>query len=501
MMYVNSSAVNNDTAIEPKTQEILSQIETQSIQQESESQLLSLRSAVKSSLKRLEKLLDSSDYVQNAGDLETLEKEIVRKTDRLAGLLIGYKVQQSIESEELQKESLKFVEACPKKLKNQGRRDVKIHPLRGEEVTINCSYFSQKGKKDKRIKKKRTGVYPACILLGLYDRYTPGLSSEICLMATVTSSYEEACQLLKERGNEVSVKTIRSISMLYAERAKAALMAKESVFSESVSGRKVAVSTDGGRLRIRSNKKGAKTKKGRHHYHTNWREPKLLIIYVVDKDGRSDRTFSPFIDGTMKGPDAVFWLLDYYLSKLNIGASDMLLFVADGARWIWKRVGALMSSLGIAPDRYDEVVDFYHAVEHLGKIANLQKGWKTAQKKRWVTKYRRLLLQGAITEVLKEIRRLCHGKRSKKLNTERDYFVRNQTRMNYAEIRRKGLPIGSGAMESAIRRVVNLKLKGASIYWLKENAESMLMLRSYFKAGRWNMLKQLAFSPLVPGIA
>ncbi len=66
---------------------------------------------------------------------------------------------------------------------------------------------------------------------------------------------------------------------------------------------------------------------------------------------------------------------------------------------------------------------------------------------------------------------------------------------------RKGLPIGSGAMESAIRRVVNLKLKGASIYWLQENAEAMFMLRSYFKAGRWNMLKQLAFSPLLPDIA
>ncbi len=343
-MYVNSSATTNDTTIEPKTQEILSHIAKQTVQQEIESQDMSIKSAVTQSLKRLEALLDSPDYATDASELDALEKEIVRRTDQLAGLLIGYKVQQSIESEELKKETLKFIEACPKKLKNQGRREVKIHPLRGEEVTMTCSYFSQKGKKDKRRKKKRTGVYPACILLGLYDRYTPGLSSEICLMATVTSSYEEAHQLLKERGYDVAVKTIRSISMLYAKRAKAALMAQESLFPESVSGRKVAVSTDGGRLRIRSNTKGAKTKKGRHHYHTKWREPKLLVIYVVDKDGRSDKTCSPCIDGTMKGPDAVFWLLDYYLSKLNIRTSDMVVFVADGARWIWNRVGAFMSS-------------------------------------------------------------------------------------------------------------------------------------------------------------
>ncbi len=507
MMYVNSSAINIDNTIGSETQEILSKIDSLSVPGEVEqtelevsSHLAVIKSELEEALKEIEEFLDSHEYATNAGELEALEKEIVRKTDHVAGLLIGYKVQQSLDSKELGEESLKLINACPKKLKNQGRREVKIHPLRGEEVVIRCAYFTQKGKKDKRRKKKRQGVYPGLVLLGLYDHYTPGLSSEISLMATVTSSYEEAHQLLKERGYDVDVKTIRSISISYAQRARAALMAQESGFTVTVSGRKVAVSTDGGRLRIRTNKKGGKTKKGRRHYRTDWREPKLLIIYVVDTDGRIDRTFSPFIDGTLKGPDAIFWLLNYYLSRLNIGESDWVLFVADGARWIWKRVGALMSSLGRTPGRYYELVDFYHAVEHLGKIANLQKGWKKAQRKRWVTKYRRLLFKGAINDVLGEIRRLCRGKRSKKLNTERNYFVRNRGRMKYAEIRQKGLPIGSGAMESAIRRVVNLKLKGASIYWLREHAEAMLLLRSYFKAGRWNMLKQLAFSPLLPNI-
>ena len=58
------------------------------------------------------------------------------------------------------------------------------------------------------------------------------------------------------------------------------------------------------------------------------------------------------------------------------------------------------------------------------------------------------------------------------------------------------LPIGSGGVESAIRRVVNLRLKGPCIFWLKENAEALLILRSYFKAGRWNLLKNMANSPL-----
>jgi len=70
----------------------------------------------------------------------------------------------------------------------------------------------------------------------------------------------------------------------------------------------------------------------------------------------------------------------------------------------------------------------------------------------------------------------------------------NKKRMNYKEVCELKLPIGSGAVESAIRRVINLRLKGASIYWLEEMAEAMLMLRSYYKAGRWNTLKLFAFS-------
>lgn len=63
-----------------------------------------------------------------------------------------------------------------------------------------------------------------------------------------------------------------------------------------------------------------------------------------------------------------------------------------------------------------------------------------------------------------------------------------------------GLPIGSGGIESAVRRVVNLRLKGPSIYWKRENAEAMLFLRSYYKAGRWNILKNMAFSPESPAL-
>jgi len=55
---------------------------------------------------------------------------------------------------------------------------------------------------------------------------------------------------------------------------------------------------------------------------------------------------------------------------------------------------------------------------------------------------------------------------------------------------------GLHPIESAVRRVINLRLKGPCIFWYKENAEKMLMLRSYYKAGRWSLLKKMANSHL-----
>src|SRR4051812_2450967 len=80
-------------------------------------------------------------------------------------------------------------------------------------------------------------------------------------------------------------------------------------------------------------------------------EPKLLIIYVVDENGQMDREFLAVIDGTLGGPDAIFKLMEFYLSELKISTADKVLFVADGARWIWNRVGALLRRLGVKPDQ------------------------------------------------------------------------------------------------------------------------------------------------------
>ena len=59
-------------------------------------------------------------------------------------------------------------------------------------------------------------------------------------------------------------------------------------------------------------------------------------------------------------------------------------------------------------------------------------------------------------------------------------------RLSYPTFRRQGLPLGSGAIESSIRRVINLRLKGNGIFWLEENAEAVLALRAAVVCDRWD---------------
>lgn len=334
--------------------------------------------------------------------------------------------------------------------------------------------------------------------MGIQERCTPLLASNVSIWGSLLSSFAEVQQVLLEQGINLGVKVLRRICYRYAERAR--LMQQAGAFAlsedESVAGRRVIVSCDGGRIRLRENKRGRKTKKGRTRYKGAWREPKLLIIYVVNEEGKMDKSFAPIIDGNMDGPDSAFQLIYEYLRAIGIEKADKVLFVADGAHWIWNRVSLLIEDLGLQSEQVHELIDFYHAVEHLGKVASLCKSFPFKQRKTWVQKQRKLLLKGQSEQVVAAVQAVCRGRNGKAIATERNYFIRNLYRMAYPILKVLKLPLGSGAIESAIRRVVNLRLKGPCIFWHQENAAKMLMLRSFYKAGRWNMLKQMANSPL-----
>ena len=202
-------------------------------------------------------------------------------------------------------------------------------------------------------------MYPMLLLWGVQDRCTAAIASEISKLVAMLGSLQEVEQVLSDRGQPLDFKTIRTIAYRFATRARAAQRVGNLNWGETVAGRRVVISTDGGRIRIRTTKRGPKTAKGRNRYRTDWREPKLLIIYVVDEKGQMDREFLAVIDGTLGGPDAIFKLMEFYLRELKISTADKILFVADGTRWIWNRVRALLRRLGVKPEQVNELVALY----------------------------------------------------------------------------------------------------------------------------------------------
>ncbi len=448
--------------------------------------------AIQEVLDELHELQQTPRLVTNPDALETLEREIRQCTDHLGSLLVGYHLQQALDSAALQAEQAQLVSQWPKPLKNDGKVQVRVRTAQGLAVPVWVTYYRRKGQR--RAGKRYAGVYAGLVLLGIYDRCTPVLASEVSLCAAMLGSLDEAQAVLADRGVELDTKTVRTIAYRYAARARLEQQIERTVFEDSVSGRRVVISSDGGRLRLRETKRGPKTKKGRRRYTGAWREPKVLIVYVVNAEGKRDASFAPVIDATLKGPDAVFALLRTYLQRLNITQADQVLFIADGAPWIWKRVPLLVHALGLAAEQVHELLDFYHAVQHLGQVAALRKDWSAHARTRWRTQQRHLLLRGEVEQVIAAVRTICRGRHSKAIRTHCEYFIKNQSRMAYAKLMALKLPIGSGAIESTVRRVVNLRLKGASMFWCRASAEAILLLRSYYKAGRWNLLKHMATS-------
>lgn len=314
------------------------------------------------------------------------------------------------------------------------------------------------------------------------------------MAAAALASLKEAQDMLGGRGCHLNIKSIRNIVKRFAVRAR---FSQEngglSIDANEVADARVVISVDGGRIRIRKNKKGKKTKKGRRRYHTDWREPKLLIIYLVDQKGRMEKKFRPIIDASLNGPDEIFTIMGAYLATLNICNACSVAFIADGARWIWTRAHKMMNALGVLVDRVHFILDFYHAIEHLSDLLELKK-WPPDDRKIYVKKYRNILLKGRLEEFLSFIESITGRSRSLEVKRERNYFEKNKEKMQYGQFSLLQLPIGSGAVESAIRRVINMRLKGPGIFWHEDTANEMLMLRSYYKANRWGLLRKMALS-------
>lgn len=156
-----------------------------------------------------------------------------------------------------------------------------------------------------------------------------------------------------------------------------------------------------------------------------------------------------------------------------------VLVLGDGARWIWTLAAEHFSERR-------EVVDFYHASEHLWTVARALYGEGTPAAQEWGTARCHELRHAGIAPVLTALRqaRAVTPEGRRLLRRERGYFRTNAARRDYPTAKAAGLPLGSGAVESLARHLVQLRLKRPGARWSPAGAQAILTLRAHLKSGR-----------------
>jgi hypothetical protein len=343
-----------------------------------------------------------------------------------------------------------------------------------------------------------SGLYPELSVLGISEGSSPALASRVARMTALLPSYEVARAELAREGLPLNIKVVHRIAgqlgaELLTTRTRDLQRFREGKLpaGKELAGQRVGAAIDGGRTRIRTvirKQKGrGKNKKRRRKFRVEWREPKLLIIFTMDKNGRMQRNSRPWIDGTFAGPDEAMELLAMHLHRLGAAAATVVVFLADGAPWIWDRLDWVSKRVGLSAQQTARVLDWCHAVHHVS-LALTALGIAEPERRCLYKQMRQWLRAGKTGKVLAELAARADGvSADSAFWVEINYLEKHQFagHLDYDRFQKRKLPIGSGAIESAVRRVINLRLKGNGILWLEKNAEAMLVLRAAALTERW----------------
>ncbi len=186
---------------------------------------------------------------------------------------------------------------------------------------------------------------------------------------------------------------------------------------------------------------------------------------------------------TRGGVDALRALLWAEAVRRGVLQASAVLVVADGAVWIWNLVA----------DRFagaHQLLDYYHASQHLWAAAAALHGEGTRAARAWVEPLLEQLRAGAAAKVIRRLEQLelrCDASVAETVARERQYFQTHQGRLDYAAAAKAGWPLGSGAMESSCRQY-QCRFKRPGQFWSVAGDEALLVLQEFWRNGRWRGL-------------
>jgi len=254
---------------------------------------------------------------------------------------------------------------------------------------------------------------------------------------------------------QLGVKTLEQVTQAIGAR-----LTQQPPAGPAPSGRPIAVAVDGAMLPTRA---GYREARCGVLYEPEWNparpkaaEAELRKEYVGTLSGRDPFRAEVCRRAELRRPDP----------QTRVGA------LGDGAPWIWEGYATHL------PHRV-EILDFSHALEHVGVVAGAMFG-ESSDQAAWQQRIKKNLLRYGPGTLLRSLRKwqpatpaAVEGRRP-----ERGYFMRNAHRMDYPTYLKLGLPIGSGAVEGACKRLVADRFKGAGMRWNPATAEPVLHLRA-----------------------
>lgn len=210
------------------------------------------------------------------------------------------------------------------------------------------------------------------------------------------------------------------------------------------------------------------------------RQRSQAISYVSDLGSRSE--FSQLL-----------WLEAH---RRGLEKAKTLVFIGDGAHWLWDKAEELF------PEAI-QILDWYHASSYIWKTAQALYPTAEAERTAWADPLLTALWESSTVAVIAQLETLAQGNTPVRVaesvaareaaRTAVTYFTFNCSRMDYKRYRNQGLQTGSGTIESACKSVIQMRLKQAGMRWKLCNARAMGKLRARLKSGRWD--EALALRP------
>jgi Uncharacterised protein family (UPF0236) len=340
-------------------------------------------------------------------------------------------------------------------------------------VTLERGYFYCKG--------CGTGHYPLDEALGIAGRehFSDGVQQGVCLLG-VQMPFERAshtmealtgiCVSPREAERMTEQRGLALEESLQAEGQELLLLTDE-ISSHSSPVGVWAVTLDAGKVRYEDGWHDAKAGV------VFWAEPAYNQAGEIEGARATKQSYVAEVGSMEEAGER----LSAEACRRGIGPEEEVVCLGDGAPSNWTQFDEHFANR-------IEVLDWYHAVEHLWQVGNGIFGQGTPEAVKWVKQWEGELWEGRIEAVIVALHRESRreGAEGEAAREQIHYFETNKERMRYSQYRAAGYPIGSGTVESACKRLIGARMKGAGMCWGKRGAQGVLTLRAELLSKRWD---------------